>query len=94
MPLRDKMCPEAEPENQDIRFHDLGEGEKIELLKALGYDADEDGYIVDRDGDPYTERYSGEEIRLENASILPGSTVIVDTNALSLSRYIGEYLDV
>ena len=37
------------------------------------------------------DRYTKEAVKLENASILPGSTIIIDTNSFSLAEYFEEF---
>lgn len=77
-----------------IKFIDLDvEGKEI-LLHALGYTVDEDGYIVDEEkNELYKDPIDGEEVHIEDASILPGSTIIINTTPLSLSEYITRYIE-
>ena len=65
---------------------------KIELLKGLGYDSD--GIWVLKDGEKHKDKYTYEEIKLDNMLILPGSTVVLDNNPLSIQSYLEEYGDV
>ncbi len=81
--------------NEDqISFLKINTEEKIKLLEVLGYGIDEDGYILDGNtGEPYTDPLNNEEIHIENASVLPGSTVIINTTPLSLSEYFTAYTE-
>ncbi len=76
---------------KEIKTVNLPISEKIILLKALGYDVDKEGYIIDENKERVSDKYSECEIKIENASILPGSTIIIDTNSYSLSEYFEEY---
>ena len=79
---------------EDIEFLDLKPEEKKLLLESLGFTIDEGGYVYDgllqeRSICPYTKK----EILFDNASILPGSTLIINTSALTLSEYITDKLE-
>ncbi|MBU4202023.1 MAG: hypothetical protein L6243_07310 [Candidatus Altiarchaeales archaeon] len=67
---------------------------KIEILKALGYGAD-DVFVLKGD-EPHLDAYTEEPIRIDNMLILPGRSppVIIDNNPLSLSSYLEDYGDV
>lgn len=75
-----------------VSIMDMPKDVKIELLKELGYDSD--GVIVLKDGQPYFDKYIEEEIKIDNMLILPGSTIIIDNNPLSVSSFLEEYGDV
>ena len=64
---------------------------KIELLRAIGYDSD--GRFVTRAGEPVVDDCVGEKVTLDNMLILPGSTVIVSDNPLSVAAYFEEHGD-
>jgi hypothetical protein len=66
--------------------------QKIFLLQELGYQAS-GKLIVDKFGEIVTDRYLGTPVELDNMVILPGSTIILDDNELSISLYIDEYGD-
>ena len=69
----------------------VDKGSKIELLRAIGYDSD--GRYVTRDGKPVIDDCIGEKVTLDNMLILPGSTVIVSDNPLSVASYFEEHGD-
>ena len=66
--------------------------EKVVLLKALGHGTNKEGFIIKNDTEEIVrDRYTNIKIKLENASILPGSTIILDTNSFSLAEYFEEF---
>ncbi len=71
---------------------DVGVPSKIALLKELGYDSD--GKYVYKEGNKFLDKYTEEEIKVENIAILPGSTIIIDDNPLSIASYLEEHPDV
>lgn len=66
---------------------------KIELLKELCYGSD-GTYVLSKNDEKHLDKYTQEPVRLDNMLILPGSTVIIDNNPLSVSSYMEEYGDV
>jgi len=66
---------------------------KILLLKELGYNSD-GKFVLDSKGKRVIDKYINIPIRVNNMAILPGSTLILDDNELSISSYIEEYGDV
>ena len=62
---------------------------KREILRELGYDTD-GKFVLGPTGQKFTDKYTGEAIKLENMLILPGSTVILDNNPLSITEYFEE----
>ena len=66
---------------------------KIELLKELGYSSD-GIFVLEKTGEQHLDRYIGEPVKLDNMVILPGSTIILDNNTLSISSYLEEFGDV
>lgn len=66
---------------------------KIALVEQLGYSSDGE-FILDSKGDKVIDRYIDVHVRLNNMVILPGSTIILDDNELSISSYIEEFGDV
>lgn len=65
---------------------------KILLLKQLGYDYN--GEFILKDGKRVLDRYLEIPIKIDNMVILPGSTIILDDNELSISSYLEEFGDV
>ncbi len=78
----------------EIKFEKIGIEERKVLLDILGYEVNEDGIILDKKtGKEYKDPITGDVVFIENASILPGSTVIINTSELTLSEYITRYLE-
>jgi hypothetical protein len=63
------------------------------LLKELGLGVDEHGYVT-RDGRVIHDKYVDQPVSAENMMILPGSTIVLDDNPLSIALYIQEYGDL
>lgn len=80
--------------NKDFKkFINLPSNARRVLLKALGYEVKR-GYIIHSDTkERIICKYSKKPILFENASIMPGSTIIINSDPLSISQYIGEYLE-
>lgn len=75
-------------------FQSLSPLKKRILLKALGYVSDDKGFLVD----VYTEKrlrckYTKRYVSIQEAAILPGSTVIINATPVSMASYIEEYLE-
>ena len=65
---------------------------KKQLLQQLGFTSD--GEFIFEQGKKVTDRYLEIPVKMSNMVILPGSTVILDDNELSISSYIEEFGDV
>lgn len=79
----------------DIRFVELKKPEKILLLRAFDYDVDLEGYILDPTSSriPSSE-VPGEFLRLEDASLLPGTLNVCDGTPTAISKFIREWVGV
>lgn len=64
---------------------------KEALLVELGYASD--GIFVTQNGQKVVDRYIREPVRVDNMLILPGSTIILDNNPLSVAGYFEEFGD-
>lgn len=60
---------------------------KEALLHELGFRTD-GVHVLDSTGSPVLDRYTEEPVRLDTMVILPGSTVILDDNVLSITAYL------
>lgn len=79
---------------RDITFEELGDKEKILLLRAFDYDVDGEGYIVDKNGSKIpSEECPGEFISLEHGALVPGSLEVIDSSPTSLSKFIRENVE-
>ena len=66
---------------------------KIDLLKELGLNSDGE-FVLDSQGDKLLDKYLEIPVKIDNMVILPGSTIVLDDNELSLSKYLEEFGDV
>ena len=75
-----------------ISLKQLSKEVKIALLKELDHDSDGD-FVLNADGEILLDKYIDEPVKVNNMVILPGSTVILDDNPVSISSYMEEYGD-
>ena len=78
---------------ETISLKEVSLNSKIALLKELGFDSDGE-YVLDFKRNKVMDRYVDIPVKVENMVILPGSTIILDDNILSLSCYMEEFPDV
>ena len=79
---------------KDITFLDIEDNEKKILLDCLGYSVKEDGYIInEKTGDYHNCPITHERVLFNEASILPGSALIIKTTPLTISEYLSEYIE-
>ncbi|MGV8162768.1 MAG: hypothetical protein ACP5N2_05560 [Candidatus Nanoarchaeia archaeon] len=78
---------------EQISITKLAIKDKILLLKELGYKSD-GTFVLDQKGERVIDKYIEEPVTLGNMLILPGSTIIIDNNPLSIASYLQEYPDV
>jgi len=64
--------------------------QKTVLLQGLGYQTD-GSVVLDESGVTVKDKYVGIPVKIDNMVILPGSTIVLDDNELSISLYIEEY---
>ena len=76
-----------------ISLKNISKDSKVKLLKELGHDSDGE-FVLDINGNAMLDRYLEIPIKVDKMIILPGSTIILDDNELSLSRYLEEFGDV
>jgi len=78
-----------------MEFEELGNEEKKLLLNAYNYEVNEGGVIVDTLlKEPLISQDSQKPIKLENASLLPGSMKIIDTTPLTISKFLREKIEL
>jgi len=63
---------------------------KILLLKQLGYNSDGE-FVLDLEGKKVLDRYLEIPIRVNNMVILPGSSIVLDDNEVSIASYLEEF---
>ncbi len=66
---------------------------KIALLKELGYSVNGRNIICEN-GSVVKDRYIDTPVKIENMLILPGSTIILDDNEISIISYFEEFGDL
>ncbi|MEK6820058.1 MAG: hypothetical protein AABY03_02590 [Nanoarchaeota archaeon] len=76
-----------------ISLKNVSKDSKIKLLKELGHESDGE-FVLDVNGNAMLDRYLDIPIKVDKMIILPGSTIILDDNELSLSKYLEEFGDV
>ncbi len=74
-----------------IAIRDAPKEFKVELLKALGYGVDKEAVHVTQEGKPVIDKYINKPVRVDNVAILPGSTIVIDDNPVSIASYFEEY---
>lgn len=75
----------------EIIFEELGEMERILLLRAFDYDVDEEGYVLSPSGNKIHSKENPSEFLLaKNAMLIPGSLEVVDGTPTSISKFIRE----
>lgn len=74
-------------------FLQLTPEQKRILLQALDYKIDEQGFVLTATNRKVICPYTHHPVRLETASVLPGSTIIINTSLVTLSEYISDYLE-
>jgi hypothetical protein len=78
---------------ESISLQDLSFEEKEFLLKELGF-ASDGIYVLDSTREMVIDKYINEPVKIDNMLILPGSTIIIDNNPLSIASYLQEHPDV
>ncbi|MBU0471716.1 MAG: hypothetical protein KKF65_03765 [Nanoarchaeota archaeon] len=71
----------------------LSKEDKKILLETLGYAIDEGGFILSADKDRAICPFTNSPIKLEDASIMPGSLIVMNTTPVTLSEYFYQYPD-
>lgn len=65
---------------------------RILLLQEIDYGSD-GTFVLDKQGNRVFDKYINEPVRLSNMAILPGSTIILDDNPLSIASFLEEHGD-
>lgn len=71
----------------------LSNEEKKLLLEVLGYKVTEEGIILNANNEEVICPFTKKVVRLETASLMPGSLIIMNTTPLTLSEYFYQYPD-
>lgn len=75
-----------------VSIKDMPRKMKIQLLRELDHDSDGQ-FVLKKNGEMLLDKYIDEPIKINNMIILPGSTIILDDNPLSISSFLEEYED-
>ncbi|MDR2699281.1 MAG: hypothetical protein LBC12_00410 [Nitrososphaerota archaeon] len=75
---------------QIIELKGVTKESKMLLLEELGFSSD-GTYVLEKDGNKVYDKYIDEPVTIDNMAILPGSTIILDNNPLSIALYLEEY---
>lgn len=79
---------------REIIFEELGEKERILLLRAFDYDVDEKGYIINQNGQKIKSNESPNKfIQAKFACLFPGSLEIIDGTPTALAKYLIEKIE-
>jgi len=70
---------------------DFSKEEKILLLRELGYGSD--GVFVLKGNERHKDKYTGEDVKVNNMVIYPGSLTIVNNDEISIANLLEEYGD-
>ncbi|MAG78580.1 hypothetical protein CL616_04420 [archaeon] len=76
-----------------ISIKDMPKHLKINILQELGYGSD-GIFVLNENGEVHLDKYIDEPVKVDNMVILPGSTIVLDNNPLSISSYLEEFGDV
>lgn len=76
-----------------VSLKDVSLNSKIDLLKELGLDSD-GKFVLDLQGNKVLDRYINIPVEVDNMAIFPGSTIVLDSNELSIASFIEEFGDV
>jgi len=75
-----------------VSLKDVTKETKILLLKELGYNSD-GVFVLDSNGAKHIDPHIEQPVKIENMMILPGSTIILDNNPISIAAYLENYGD-
>lgn len=79
---------------EQFKFEELQDNEKKVLLSAYDYGVDEDGDIVDLLlKEKIISKRTKAPFNLKNVALLPGSLKIMDSDPLTISRYLREQIE-
>ena len=80
--------------NNAVKFTHIDNEQKRILLTILGYSVDSEGYLINhRTKKPHICPITNEKVKLEKASILPGSELVINTTPLSIAQYLEKHVE-
>jgi hypothetical protein len=81
-------------EDTGIKFKNIDIEERKVLLDILGYEVGDGGIILNKNTkEQHKCPYTDEVVFIENASIMPGSTMVINTTELSLAEYLTQHIE-
>ena len=76
----------------DKKLFQLNNAERHQVLKKLGYELDDNGFVIEQDTKKEVIcRYNGKKVHINLAAILPGSTLVINATPLTMAKYFVEY---
>jgi len=79
---------------KEIIFEELGEKERVLLLKAFDYGVDSEGNILNKNGEKIKSSENPKSfIKVEFASLVPGSLEVIDGSPTALAKYLREKVE-
>lgn len=76
----------------DLELVQLDNHDRTEVLEKLGYSIDNDGFVVDsKTKKEVVCKYTKKRVHISTAAILPGSTLVINANPLSMAQYFVDY---
>src|SRR3972149_3760365 len=89
--LRDIMEDKAK---KKFEFEELSDEEKKILLSAFGYLVDDEGNIIDSlDNSKIISQMTRKPLTIKDAALMPGSLKIIDSDPLTISRFLREEIE-
>ena len=77
-----------------VKFEELGIPERTLLLRAFDYDVDEEGLILDENGNFLTSTDNPtKKLKVEEVMLVQGSLKILDGTPTAISKFIRERVE-
>ena len=72
-----------------INLVQLDNDKRLLALKKLGYNLDDNGYVIDTNNENKEVicKYSEERVHINTAAILPGSIVVINATPETMAQY-------
>ncbi|HLD15163.1 MAG TPA: hypothetical protein VJB94_01120 [Candidatus Nanoarchaeia archaeon] len=78
----------------EFQFEELSDDEKKILLSAFSYEVDREGNIIDvLLKEKVKSKITGKPLTIKDAALLPGSLKVIDSDPLTISRFIREEIE-
>lgn len=75
--------------SKEIMFEELGENERILLLRAFDYDVDKEGNVLSPSGEKIRSKENPNKfIKAKFAALMPGSLEVIDGTPTAISEYL------